>query len=301
MTDPCSRITFDEWAIDVTCAKMSGAIAFVPICGNEVVWGLTMIQDRAPGPLVGVVSQNGIEEAQRWAAENPNWKIDYCRESDLTEATVSLTASQKDEGDCCDLDGFLPFWAIGKTKTPCVGAQLCTRNGRRCGNAVITALVSSKSRSGQNLWELTTDAGNVIRVNDDELAELFYEPKWVVSVRDSPAFRARQRRGGSGPRKANIIKAELSPLHGKHYGSRVSVFLGDDRIGEIKVWFAAPPGSSLGCPSTRDLAKNDYSSIEVADSDCHPCDCHYESELDYRIAKAIEKALNELDLDKTLS
>ena len=38
MTDPTlKQITFDEWAIDVTCAKHSGAIAFVPICGDEVV------------------------------------------------------------------------------------------------------------------------------------------------------------------------------------------------------------------------------------------------------------------------
>lgn len=40
MTDP---ITFDEWALDVTCAKTSGVIAFVPICGDEVVWGMTYI------------------------------------------------------------------------------------------------------------------------------------------------------------------------------------------------------------------------------------------------------------------
>jgi hypothetical protein len=83
MTDPCSWITFDEWAIDVTCAKMSGAIAFVPICGNEVVWGLTMIQDRAPGPLVGVVSQDGMADAEQWVASNPDWKIRFSKVEDL--------------------------------------------------------------------------------------------------------------------------------------------------------------------------------------------------------------------------
>lgn len=186
------QLVFDEWAIDVTFSSTVGCIAFVPICGDEVVWRLTTIQDRAPGPLVGVVSQNGIKEAQRWAAENPNWKIDFCRESDLIDATISLAANQEDKGDHCDPDDLIPFWATGKTDVPCVGAQLCTRDGRHCGNAVITALISLKSRSGQNLWEVTTDAGNVICMNDDELAEFFYEPKWVTSVQDSPAFRARQ-------------------------------------------------------------------------------------------------------------
>jgi hypothetical protein len=77
------QITFDEWALDVTCAKTSGAIAFVPICGNEVVWGLTYIQDRAPGPLVGVVSQDGMADVEQWVAENPNWKITYSNTEDL--------------------------------------------------------------------------------------------------------------------------------------------------------------------------------------------------------------------------
>lgn len=80
------QITFDEWAIDVTCAKYSGAIAFVPICGDEVVWGLTMIQDRAPGPLVGVVSQDGMADVKRWVDDNPDWMLHYTNHKDLCDA-----------------------------------------------------------------------------------------------------------------------------------------------------------------------------------------------------------------------
>lgn len=80
MTD---QIIFDEWVLDVTCAKHSGAIAFVPICGDEVVWGMTYIQDRAPGPLVGVVSQDGIADVEQWVTDHPNWKIDYSKAEDL--------------------------------------------------------------------------------------------------------------------------------------------------------------------------------------------------------------------------
>jgi hypothetical protein len=85
MTDIASQITFDEWAIDVTCAKHSGAIAFVPVCGDEIVWGFTMIQDRAPGPLVGVVSQDGMADVEQWVAANPTWKIDYSKAEDLCD------------------------------------------------------------------------------------------------------------------------------------------------------------------------------------------------------------------------
>ena len=78
-----TEIIFDEWAIDVTCAKHNGAIAFVPICGDEVVWGLTMIQDRAPGPLVGVVSQDGMGDVEEWVAANPDWKLRYTKVEEL--------------------------------------------------------------------------------------------------------------------------------------------------------------------------------------------------------------------------
>lgn len=79
------QITFDEWALDVTCAKYSGAIAFVPVCGDEIVWGLTMIQDRAPGPLVGVVSQDGMADVEQWVANNPDWKINFSKAEDLCD------------------------------------------------------------------------------------------------------------------------------------------------------------------------------------------------------------------------
>ena len=82
MTDP---ITFDEWALDVTCAKHGGGIAFVPICGDEVIWGMTYIQARSPGSLVGVVSQDGMADVERWVADNPNWQIDYSKAEDLCD------------------------------------------------------------------------------------------------------------------------------------------------------------------------------------------------------------------------
>ena len=80
-----SQLTFDEWALDVTLADQGDCYAFVPICGDEVVWGVTMIQERSPGVLTGVVSQHGLEHAQQWAAEHPTWQVDFCQATDLTE------------------------------------------------------------------------------------------------------------------------------------------------------------------------------------------------------------------------
>lgn len=73
-------IIFDEWAIDVT---QWPTYAFVPICGNEVVLGMTIIRDRAPGPLAAVISENGQAHAQQWAADHPTWQIDYTHPEEL--------------------------------------------------------------------------------------------------------------------------------------------------------------------------------------------------------------------------
>lgn len=84
-----SQVEFSEWALDVTLAKHTGAVAFVPICGDEVVWGLTVVSDRCPGTLTAVVSQDGIEDVNEWVAENPTWQIDYAKGTDLSEATLA--------------------------------------------------------------------------------------------------------------------------------------------------------------------------------------------------------------------
>lgn len=46
-------------------------------------WGLTLIQERAPGPLTGVVSQNGMDDVNNWVADHPDWQITYSKVEDL--------------------------------------------------------------------------------------------------------------------------------------------------------------------------------------------------------------------------
>lgn len=74
----------------------------------------------------------------------------------------------------------IPHWAIGTTTDYlAIGAQLCTRDGRRCGNAVTTAVVT---RHGCNVAVVVTDMGTKMHLTESELQELFYPPEWLMDV-----------------------------------------------------------------------------------------------------------------------
>lgn len=78
-------VTFDEWALDVTQMDSTGAYAFVPICGEAVVLGYTVISDRCPGQLTAVISEDGVDHVNRWVERNPTWRIDYGNPADLCD------------------------------------------------------------------------------------------------------------------------------------------------------------------------------------------------------------------------
>lgn len=78
------HITFDEWALDITMADDSGALAFVPVCGDAIVTGYTIIADRSPGHLTAVISEHGLDHVNRWVEQNPTWQIDFGNADDLT-------------------------------------------------------------------------------------------------------------------------------------------------------------------------------------------------------------------------
>ena len=95
--------------------------------------------------------------------------------------------------DACDaLDAALalPDWAIDRTDKYCVGAQLSTRDGRRVGNAVIT----HNHFPSPSPWEVVTDAGSSMRLNEAELHELYWPPQYIMAVDTSPGVRARATR-----------------------------------------------------------------------------------------------------------
>ena len=103
-----------------------------------------------------------------------------------------------------------PSWATGTTTTLAPGAQLCTKDGRKIGNAVITG-EAVEHISGRFVWPVTTDAGTTLYLNDSEIDELFWPPQWLMDPATAPGE----------------IKAHLQSL------SKDQVALADAAVGEI--------------------------------------------------------------------
>lgn len=82
----------------------------------------------------------------------------------------------------------LPEWAVGRALADDRAylqhhAQLCTRDGRKCGNAVVTEVklvfAQLATAAGYRITILT-DMGREIVLNRDELMQLFYPPRFIV-------------------------------------------------------------------------------------------------------------------------
>lgn len=78
-----------------------------------------------------------------------------------------------------------PNWATGTTSGEiALGAQLCTRDGRRIGNAVVIAWPID--RHGLFFAEVLTDAGTTLALTVDEVNELYWPPKWLMDPATAP-------------------------------------------------------------------------------------------------------------------
>lgn len=44
---------------------------------QESLFGMVLVQDRAPGPLIAVVSEEGQNHVNQWIADHPTWYIDF--------------------------------------------------------------------------------------------------------------------------------------------------------------------------------------------------------------------------------
>lgn len=83
----------------------------------------------------------------------------------------------------------LPEWAVATTvHSTTIGAQLRTKDGRRCGNAVTVDF--PVEHRGLILAKVLTDAGTAMLLTENELDELFYKPEFVMDVSTSPGMLA---------------------------------------------------------------------------------------------------------------
>jgi len=77
----------------------------------------------------------------------------------------------------------LPEWAVGRNSDLqlVAGAQLLTKNGRRCGNAAISCVHEEEHGT---VYCVVTDAGNPMRLNKDEVNELFEIGDYLMDPRE---------------------------------------------------------------------------------------------------------------------
>lgn len=83
-------------------------------------------------------------------------------------------------------DAILPHWAIRIAQPGIleVGAQLCTRDGRRMGNAHIIGFKEDALDTGRPYYHVMTDAGTRMVMNSTEINDSFWPPRWISDVKE---------------------------------------------------------------------------------------------------------------------
>jgi hypothetical protein len=86
--------------------------------------------------------------------------------------------------------GPLPDWAIARNwdYSLVVGAQLCTRDGRRTGNAFIIR-VGEALEHKTPLYEVMSDMGRHFTMNETEIHEQFWIGEWIMDVEEAAKCR----------------------------------------------------------------------------------------------------------------
>lgn len=104
--------------------------------------------------------------------------IDYTVRGDITGQTKSAL-----EDYILEL-GPLPEWAVAHNvgEQVVIGAQLCTKDGRRHGNAHIVGAMEVTLDTGvTTTYHCITDAGNEMHLSEREINTEFYIGKYISS------------------------------------------------------------------------------------------------------------------------
>ena len=83
-----------------------------------------------------------------------------------------------------DIDAFeMPEWAKAKAEGDYTlpNAALPTRDGRRTGNAVTIGLSDRQWKDCDTTYMVITDAGNILRVTENEMKFYFHPPEYVMT------------------------------------------------------------------------------------------------------------------------
>jgi len=80
-------------------------------------------------------------------------------------------------------DELLPFWAerLSDGNYMEVGAQLCTKDGRRFGNAKVIGL-GIILQIQTPIAIVKTESGNEMKLTEKELRRYFYKPQYIMKT-----------------------------------------------------------------------------------------------------------------------
>lgn len=81
-----------------------------------------------------------------------------------------------------EFEELLPEWAEDKANGNYrhIHCALPTRDGRRTGNAVNAGIYKNATDQHGTIYNVITDAGNIIHCSEREMDELFYPPEYVM-------------------------------------------------------------------------------------------------------------------------
>lgn len=130
---------------------------------------------------------NWLPIAHEWAQDSIKRGIlfgeRFAESTDQTPETFEIT--NHDETVDVDVNALdinyeypLPTWASHRSSDLQLGSQLCTRDGRRCGNAVVAAVWINSH--GARIYDVITDVGNVLHAEACEVNEMFHPPEYVM-------------------------------------------------------------------------------------------------------------------------
>lgn len=132
------------------------------------------------GVVVGRVSTIVQDEV---SLDIDAWNVD-----EVLKDAGNLTIGAIEVGRQKILDEPPPPWSMRQSSGEYleVGAQLCTRDGRKSGNAVVISLAETAD-NGARIATVRTDMGNTMRLYLSELKEMFYPPRYVMNVAEHKA------------------------------------------------------------------------------------------------------------------
>ena len=70
---------YNNWVMDVTNWPV---YCFMPVDGQDIIFGVNLISDKCPCNLVGIIHSDGLEFAEAWAQENYDWFEKYSSEKE---------------------------------------------------------------------------------------------------------------------------------------------------------------------------------------------------------------------------